>query len=292
MKKILITGAGSYVGQSVRNHLLQWPDRYSVDTLDMLGDGWRETSFSPYDAVLHVAAIVHQPKSKDDPGQAELYDRVNHRLAVEVAAKAKAEGVNQFLFMSSESVYGLTAAVGKTVTITADTPLNPCDNYGISKKKAEEGILPMQDADFRVAVLRPPMIYGKDCKGNYQTLAKLARLLPVFPWVENRRSMLYVENFAEFVRLLVDNGDCGIFCPQDGEFVNTCRMVRLIAAANGKKILMIPGFGWALKLLRSVTGLADKAFGSLCYDRSLSDYPVNYCVKNLEEAVLASEGKE
>ena len=141
MKRILITGAGSYVGGSVQAHLLQWPQQYFVQTLDMIGDGWREVSFSGFDVVFHVAAIVHQPKSKDDPAQAELYDRVNHRLAVEVAQKANAEGVGQFVFMSSESVYGLSAAVGSTVVITKDTPLNPTDNYGISKKKAEVQLL-------------------------------------------------------------------------------------------------------------------------------------------------------
>jgi len=291
MKKILITGAGSYVGTSVEKHLLQWPDRYSVDTLDMIGDDWREASFRGYDAVFHVAAIVHQSKTKDDPAQMALYDRVNHRLAVEVGQKAKAEGVKQFLFMSSESVYGVSAAVGKTVVITADTPLNPMDNYGISKKRAEEGLAALADESFRLVILRPPMIYGKDCRGNYQTLAKLARKLPAFPWVDNRRSMLYVENFAEFLRLVVDREDSGIFCPQDEEYVNTSEMVALIARANGKRIALVRGFTWALKGMRHVTGLADKAFGSLCYDKALSAYPENYWIRNLGEAVAASEEK-
>lgn len=291
MKKILITGAGSYVGERVRDYLLQWQEKYQVDTVDMLSNGWQQRSFSGYDAVFHVAAIVHQPKSKDDPAQAELYDRVNHRLAVEVAQKAKAEGVRQFLFMSSESVYGVSAAVGQTIMITKDTPLNPKDNYGISKKKAEESLLTLADERFKLVILRPPMIYGKNCKGNYQTLAKLAKKLPVFPWVENRRSMLYIENFAEFVRLLIDQEDSGIFCPQDAAYVNTSEMVSVIAHVNGKNILMVKGFTWALKLARRVTGLADKAFGSLCYDQDLSTYRENYCVKDFVEAVTASESK-
>ena len=292
MKNVLITGAGSYVGEWVKAHLLQWQERYQVQTLDMIGDGWRETDFSGFDVVFHVAAIVHQPKSKDDPAQAELYDRVNHRLAVETAQKAKDAGVKQFVFMSSESVYGLSAAVGSTVIITKDTPLNPTDNYGVSKKKAEEGIQSLASEHFRIAVLRPPMIYGKGCKGNYQTLAKLARMMPCFPWVENRRSMLYIENFAEFVRLIIDNEDSGIFCPQDAEYVNTADMVSLIAHANGKNMILVKGFAWAVKLTRYVTGLADKAFGSLCYDKDLSAYPQNYCLKTLPEAILATESKE
>ena len=289
MKKILITGAGSYVGMSVERWLKQWPERYAVDTVDMLGDGWKETSFRGWDTVFHVAGIVHREDSKRDPGQAELYDRVNHHLAVETAKKAKAEGVKQFIFMSSASVYGLTAPMGKTVLITKDTPLKPVDNYGISKAKAEEGLQALAEDGFRVAILRPPMIYGKGCRGNYVTLAKLAKKLPAFPWVENQRSMLYMDNLSEFVRLVIDNEDAGIFCPQNKEYVNTCDMVNLIAHANGKGILLVRGFGWALKLLRPVTGMVDKAFGSLCYDREVSAYPQEYCVRSFRESILETE---
>lgn len=289
MKHILITGANSYIGISVERHLNRWPEAYRVETLDMIGDGWREKSFAGYDAVLHVAGIVHQEKTKHDPRQEELYDRVNARLPVEVASKAKTEGVRQFLFMSSMSVYGLAAPVGKVVTVTGDTPLCPTDHYGISKKKAEEGLSALADGGFKIAVLRPPMIYGKGCKGNYVTLAKLAKKLPVFPWVDNRRSMLYVENLAEFIRLLIDDEAVGVFCPQNEEYVNTSDLVSRIAHANGRDILMIKGFTWALKLLRNVTALPDKAFGSLCYDYELSRYPKNYWLKDLCESVTETE---
>lgn len=289
MKKILITGANSYIGISVENHLKQWPERYGVDTVDMIGDGWREQTFRGYDAVFHVAGLVHMEKAKNDPQQAALYEKVNTRLAVETAEKAKAEGVKQFVFMSSASVYGIAAPMGKVVMITKDTPLNPVDNYGISKAKAEEGLQALAGENFKLAVLRPPMIYGKGCKGNYVTLAKLAKKLPVFPWVENQRSMLYMENLAEFVRLVIDDEAEGIFCPQNNEYTNTCDMVNQIAHANGKGILMIKGFGWALKLLRPLTAMVDKAFGSLCYDFALSNYPRDYCLKTLQESIWETE---
>lgn len=289
MKHVLITGANSYIGICVEQYLNQWPEAYRVDTVDMIGDGWREVSFATYDAVLHVAGIVHQEKTKNDPQQEALYDRVNARLPVEVAAKAKAEGVKQFLFMSSMSVYGLAAPVGNVVTITADTPLCPNDNYGISKMKAEEGLLALAGDGLKLAILRPPMIYGKGCKGNYVTLAKLAKKLPAFPKVENRRSMLYVENLAEFIRLLIEDEAEGIFCPQNEEYVNTSDLVSRIAHANGKNLLLVGGFTWALKLMRCVTALPDKAFGSLCYDRELSRYPKNYWVKDLAQSVAETE---
>lgn len=289
MKKILIAGVGSYIGTWVESHLKKWPERYQVDTVDMIGDGWRSLSFSGYDAIFHVAGIVHQAQSKKDPAQAELYDRVNARLPVEVAQKAKAEGVKQFVFMSSASVYGLNAPVGKVAMITKDTPLRPEDNYGISKAKAEEGLRTLAGEEFRIAILRPPMIYGKGCKGNYQTLAKLAKKLPIFPDVKNQRSMLYIENLAEFVRLVIDDEAEGIFCPQNKEYVCTSDMVNRIARANGKGIGLVKGVTWALKLLCPFTDLADKAFGSLCYDFELSDYPKDYCLKGLQESIVETE---
>lgn len=289
MKNILITGAGSYVGTSLENWLKQWPEGYRVDTLDMVDPGWKERSFRGYDAVFHVAAIVHREERKNDPAQQELYDRVNHRLAVEVARKAKEEGVEQFVFMSSASVYGLTAPFGKTVIITKDTPIKPVDNYGASKAAAEESLKALAGDGFKLAVLRPPMVYGKGCKGNYPMMAKLAKRLPCFPWVENRRSMLYIDNLSELIRLVIDDGAEGVFCPHNEEYVNTSEMVSLIAHANGRDILMVKGFGWALKLLRPVTAMVDKAFGSLCYDGEISSYPRNYCVKNLQESVMETE---
>ena len=288
MKKVLITGANSYIGMSFEKHMLSFGDN-RVDTVDMIDGSWREASFGGYDAVLHVAGLVHQPKTKNDPREAERYDRINHLLAVETAQKAKEDGVPQFVFMSSASVYGLAAPVGRVVMITGDTPLNPTDNYGISKKKAEEDLLKLQDDTFKVVILRPPMIYGKGCKGNYQAMAKLAKKLPVFPKVENRRSMLHIDNLAEFIRLVIEDGAGGIFCPQNNEYVNTSEMVEHIARANGKKILLIPGFAWALKLLRPVTEIVDKAFGSLCYDFELSRYGKDYCVNDFEESILKTE---
>lgn len=242
MKKILITGAGSYIGGSVEGYLARWPEDYQVDTLSVRGEEWKNTSFQGYDAVLHVAGIVHQKKTKDDPACWEQYRQVNVDLAVETARKAKAEGVGQFLFMSSESVYGLSAPLGKQVVITRETPLHPVDNYGRSKAQAEAELEKLSGEDFRLAILRPPIVYGKGCRGNYVTLAKLAKKLPVFPKVENQRSMLYMENLAELIRQLIDDRAAGVFCPQNNEYANTSDVVSQISHAHGKNLILVAHF--------------------------------------------------
>jgi UDP-glucose 4-epimerase len=204
-------------------------------------------------------------------------------------AKAKADGVKQFIFMSSAIVYGDSAGIGKDKHITKDTPTNPANFYGDSKVQAENGILLLEDENFKVVILRPPMIYGPNSKGNYPILSKFARKLPVFPYVENKRSMLYVENLCEFVRLMVENEENGIFWPQNSEYSNTAEMVKLIAEAHGKRIVLVKGFGWALKILSKVTGLVNKAFGNMSYDMEMSKYKEDYQKFNLFESIKETE---
>ena len=283
MKRILITGAGSYIGTSFEKYLKDFGDEYSVDTVDMVDGSWREKSFSGYDAVFHVAGIAHIKETKDN---AHIYYEVNRDLVKDVAEKAKSDNVKQFVFLSSMSVYGLTKG-----RITEKTKLNPNTNYGKSKFEAENLIAPLNNEDFNVVILRPPMIYGKNCKGNYKTLRKFALKLKFFPYVKNERSMLYIENLCEFVRLMIDNEESGVFFPQNDEYTNTSEMVKAIAAAHGRKVRLVKGFGWALKFLGLFTKLVNKAFGSLTYDKEMSKYKVRYNKCQLLQSIEETEGE-
>ncbi|ARE24926.1 NAD-dependent epimerase/dehydratase family protein [Lactococcus cremoris] len=114
MKKILITGANSYIGQSLENWLEKSQGDYQVDTLDMINPAWKEYDFSPYNSIFHVAAIVH--KNEKNLNQ-DLYDKVNRDLPIELATLAKKAGVAQFFFLSSMSVYGNNEEVITTSTL-------------------------------------------------------------------------------------------------------------------------------------------------------------------------------
>ena len=290
MKKVLITGANSYIGTSFENYIKSnFSEKYEVSSIDMIDGSWREKSFAGYDVVYHVAGIAHSDTGKISAEKEKLYRSVNTDLTVETAKKAKADGVKQFIFMSSAIVYGDSAPIGKTKVITKDTPSNPANCYGDSKVQAELGILPLQDDSFKVCVLRPPMIYGKGSKGNFPTLEKFAKKLPLFPYVKNARSMLYIGNLVEFVRLMIENEEQGIFWPQNKEYSNTSELVREIGKANGKKVRLVKGLGWALKIMSHLTGLVNKAFGNLSYDMSLSEYKQDYRLFSLEESIRETE---
>lgn len=287
MKRILITGAESYIGNSVEQWLGRWPEKYSVDVLDMQLASWREYDFSRYDSVFHVAGIAHADVGNVSEERKQFYYKINTDLAIETAKVAKKQGVKQFILMSSMIIYGGKEYVSK------DTVPEPANFYGDSKWKADQGIRELEDETFKVVVLRPPMIYGKNSKGNYPTLAKMARKLPVFPKLNNKRSVLYVENLSEFVRLMIENEEHGIFFPQNGSLVSTTDLVWNIAKVHEHKIwmtkLLNPFVAIARKIPGKIGNLANKAFGSSYYDMEMSQYKENYIVVSNLESIRKTE---
>ena len=260
MRRVLITGAGSYVGSFVKRRLEREPARFYVEELDIRDDIWRSFDFSEFDSVFHVAGIAHV---RETPDMAPIYFSVNRDLAVEVGERAKAAGVGQFIFMSTAAVYG---SGGLSVEgITSATPTAPDTAYGRSKLEAEEGLRALEDDGFGVAVLRCPMVYGPGCPGNFARLAKIAKVTPVFPRVANKRSVLYVENLAEFVTQVISRGLSGVFWPQNAEYMSTDRAVQLIGEVVGHRVcitsLLAPAAYVAARLFRS----GEKAFGSFYY---------------------------
>lgn len=293
MKKVLITGAGSYIGTSFEKWVKKNCGEISIDTQDMRGDAWRNRSFRGYDTVFHVAGIAHADVGKVTEEQKQMYYKVNSELTADCARKAKEEGVGQFIFMSSIIVYGESAGIGQTRVITKDTPLTPANFYGDSKVKAEERLHKLADEWFKVVILRPPMIYGKDSKGNYPMLSKMARKLPLFPDIRNERSMLYVGNLCKFISLMILNEESGVFFPQNREYVRTSEMVFHIARAHQKKIHRTKVFNPVLALMGKTGGkpgrLVNKAFGNMVYDKSLSCYEEEYQIYDLAESVRLTE---
>lgn len=140
VKRVLITGANSFVGTSLEKHLERWPNRYHIDTIDVKDESWRKASFSGYDSVFHVAGIAHQDRGRLDESKKNLYYSVNTELAIDVAKKAKEEGVPHIVFMSSMIVYGEGAKIGGTRVISHDTSPSPNNVYGNSKLKADIAI--------------------------------------------------------------------------------------------------------------------------------------------------------
>lgn len=280
--KILITGAGSYVGESVRAYLLNTaPGQFEIDAVDTMNDAWKQADFTRYDVVFHVAGIAHV---NADPNMEPLYYKVNRDLTIDVARVAKAAGVKQFVFMSSQIVFHESQSL-KTEVLTAETRPNPNGFYGDSKLQAEKGLHELECDSFKVCILRPPMIYGPNSKGNFPRLAKLATKAPIFPCWHNKRSMLYIDNLAEFVKQAVLRGLSGTFYPQNRELADTVEIIRYFAQAANHGI-------WITRLLNPFVWVGsfflqplNKMFATYYYDPMMSKYDFEYQVVGVEESL-------
>lgn len=288
MKRILITGKNSYIGQTFINWVKANNVDYKIDTIDLKDPDWKKHDFSIYDCLIHLAAIVHKKGQEDD-----IYYRINRDLAIETAQKAKNEGVKQFIFFSTMSVFGMNQGV-----INKETKLLPKTSYGKSKLEAEKKVRELQDEQFLVSILRPPMVYGPNASGNYLRLSKLAKKINIFPEINNQRSMLFVLNLHQFLKIIIDNQLSGTFHPKNSQHINTSQLVYEIAKVHNKSMHLI-NIGEVIPqlLIKNIT-VFSKIFGTLVYDEDLLGSPNNeyegikfeYNNYDFKDSIAVSEG--
>ena len=289
MKRVLITGAGSYVGESVRSYILQTcGNEFEIDAVDTFGENWKKADYTKYDVVYHVAGIAHV---NADPKMEPLYYKVNRDLTIAVARHAKEAGVKQFIFMSSMIVFHESQKLG-TEVLTKDT--TPCPNgfYGDSKLQAENGLKELASPAFKVCILRPPMIYGPNSKGNFLRLGWLATKTPVFPLWHNQRSMLYIDNLAEFVKQVILREMDGTFYPQNRELADTVEIVKFFAKKYNHKIWFSRLFNPFVWLGSFIIQPLNKMFASYYYDPSMSVMDFDYQLVSQEESFQKLEVSE
>ena len=280
---ILIIGKNSYIG----NHIDQWLSKYGflVRQLDVLTEDWRTFDYSKFNVIVHVAGIVHQPKCADWG----LYKRVNADMPYEIAQKAKSQGVKHYVYFSTMGVYQIQKELYPSI-VDESTPLLEEGNsmYGRSKVMAEKMLNKLHDEYFSVTIIRPPSVYGKDCKGGYiKGFAMIAKYLPVIPRAyENvRQSFIYIDNLTECIRIVIENRLSGVFCPQDDEIPNANRLLSIICKYTGKTYRSSKFFGYILKML-SFIPLVKKAYGGIEYSRTVSNIPgFDYVVVPFEEGL-------
>lgn len=282
MKRVLITGKDSYIGTKVEEWLKK--AGYEVNVLDVKSDVWKSYDFHGYDCVYHVAGIAHQ-RDVDD----SLYERVNHLLAVEVAKTAANADVKQFIFMSSGAVYSQNDRNHKSIVVDIDSKLDPCTAYGKSKLRAEQDIVALE-SNMRIVIVRPPMVYGPGAKGNYNALSKFARTVPIIPKINNQRSMIYIDNLTEFIRLVIQSNSEGVFIPQNKEYINTTDLIKQIAKIHRRKVFAIGGAEWAVCLMGRLHDGVNKVFGSYIYEHPAIEYFNGlYQRVGYEESILLTE---
>lgn len=281
-KHILITGIHSYIGNNLRDYIYHKELPVVVSMTSMRDENFKKLDYSQYDCIVHVASIVHQKLRKIDFND---YYHCNVEKTIEIAQLAKEAGIKHFVFLSSMGVYG-----SGITRISKDTIPRPDNHYGRTKLIAEEKLLELADDHFKVAIVRPPMVYGKDCPGNYKVLSRLARRVPFFPEIENSRSMIYIDNLSIYLWRIIDGEGIGIFHPQNIEYVNTFNLVQEIASCHGHKITGIKILNPLINALRKSTNIFKKVFGDLTYDKELSTLEKgNYQLINFIDTIKETE---
>lgn len=285
VKKVMLVGIGGYIGGKFTDYINKnYPD-WQIDAVDSMNRKWADADFHGYGAVYNVSGLAH---ANARHGSEKLYYEVNGQLPIDVATKAKAEGVPMFVQMSSQIVYGDMSGLGEDKVITAEIVPSEPTVYGKSKMMAERGLIALVDNSFQVALVRPPLIYSEFARDNFPRLVNFAKKMPVFPKLKNRQSMVYVDNLCELVKLIIEHNQGGVYYPQQECYIETSKIVADIAEAVGNKMWQTRLFNPALRFLSKMPmfDFIHKAFGSIVYDMKMSNhFDGKYRVVSYKESI-------
>jgi len=283
MKKVLIIGKDSYIGESLKSWLEDYSDKYSITIISSKDREWEKYDFARFETVVDVAGIAHI--NNISMKMKSLFYSINRDLTIELGAYSKNAGVKQFIFMSSMNVYG-----DYVNHLTDRNATQPTSFYGRSKLEGDIGLFKMISSLFKVASIRAPFVYGKGCKGNYYLISKIAKTFPIFPNYPNKKSVIYIDNLCEFIRLIIENESYGVFTPQNREIISTTRLVNEIAKVNKHKVYFIKWFNCIISIGIKLSKTIKKAFTNDFYDTELSDYfNFEYCVVSFAESIKRIE---
>jgi nucleoside-diphosphate-sugar epimerase len=266
MKKLLITGSSGFVGSYF---IKKYKDKYNIKTFSFRKDDINTFDCADVDTVFHLSALVHQMGG----ASAEEYEKVNVTQTLDLARKAKDSGVKHFVFMSTVKVYGEET----NSVYTENSICAPEDEYGKSKLKAEQELSKLEDENFKISILRTPIIYGYGVKANIKSLVNLVNKISILPFgkIKNKRSMVYIGNICYLVDEIITQEKAGIFLAADDKPLSTSRLIKLFAKNLDKKIYLIkiPFFESLLKILKS--SFHKRLYGSLEVDNTITKEKLN-----------------
>ena len=266
---LLVTGSSGFVGSYAIPVFKNLYD--NVTTLSLRNRSVDDVDITGIDTIVHMAGLAHQ-MTKVDPS---LYYDINQTLTVNFAAKAKQQGVKHFIYLSTIKVYG-----DHSMDVVSEATLcNPTDDYGKSKWEAEKELNGLANENFKVSIIRPPLVYGKNVKGNLLSLSKLIKKIPVLPLggIENKRSMVFVGNLVGMINTLIDTPHNGTFLAGDDKSISTSFLVDQMIKHLGlnKKNTTMPGP--IIKMIKLVKpAIYQRLFTSFIVDNKVSFKKLNF----------------
>ena len=286
--RILVIGKNGFISRCFQDYMKRYPD-IEVTAISARNEKWKYYNFHGYDAVYNTTGLAHDDARK---GSREQFMELNAILPAGLAKKAKAEGVRTFINMSSLIIYSETSALGTEKIITSSTIPIPDGIYGESKLAGEIALSKLNDKNFRVAIIRSPLVYNENATDNFLKLKEYALRCPLFPAINNSKSMVYSDNLCELVKLIAENGSGGYFYPQQEVHICTSKLVKDLATANRKKMILTRIFNPILYLLSKKMLLIRKVFGTFAVDMNESNhFAGKYRVVSYEESIKRLVGR-
>ena len=275
MSKILITGATGFIGASLINtlrtqgHIMSGTTRktgvvsgpngiplHKIPEISVNTD-WSNI-ISGAEVIIHLAARVHIMRDQSQ-NPMEAFRCVNTLGTKSLALQAANAGIKRFIFLSTVKVAGETSPLGG---FKESGPISPNDPYSISKYEAEQELLKIaQRSSMEVVIIRPPLVYGPNVKGNFLSLLKLAKRNYPLPLnsINNKRSLIFVDNLTDAITKAVDHPKAAnkIFFLSDEENLSTTELINKISRAFGTKARIFNIPQKYLILLGKITGNTD-----------------------------------
>jgi nucleoside-diphosphate-sugar epimerase len=281
-ERVLVTGADGFVGRYVCRKLIEsgYCLRAGVRTSGSIPDLQRavpglsdpsllgdlganpelRTPLAGVSTVVHLAARVHVMKEySGDPLQ--KFRRVNVMGTKCVAYAAAAAGVRRFIFVSTIKVNGDSTSDSP---FNVDMPPAPQDAYAISKWEAEEALRSVSaKSGLEVVIVRPPLVYGPGVRGKFLRLMRLVDHALPLPWPkrENCRSMIGVENLADFLVRCVDHPNAAgqTFLVKDSEDISSRELITRLARLLARPVRLVPVPEPLIRLAAGLTMKKDAA---------------------------------
>ena len=287
-KKVLVTGSTGFVGSNVISEFTELgyevvgvsrSKNISSHSLDISGDTDWSNFLQNVDLIVHCAAAVHQMNISEDI--LNKYHQTNVDGTLNLANQAK-DIVKRFIFLSTIKVNGEETIEEK---FCADDNLNPGDPYSISKTKAELGLMKIaRSSEMEVVIIRPPLVYGPNPKGNLKKLTKFIVKgipLPLGLVTHNSRSLLYLGNLVDFINVCAEHKAAKneTFLISDDSDLSTAGIISLIGESLGVRVTLLPIPIFIIKFLLRIIGKSDyeaRLLGDLCLDVTKSKKLLNW----------------
>lgn len=232
MTKILIIGKDSYIGKNLKKHFLNRSKGFIVNSVSIRNDDWKAIQLEIYDCIIYLAAA----KPEQEDGDSEILNyHLNVDMPYETALAAKSAGVSRFIFPSTIEVYGKSSSIVNNNVIDKNTELAPGSIYAKSKLDGENKLRTLEDENFKLTVLRLPLVYGSGCPGNYDKLKKIVLSQKKLPAFKNELSAINISTLCAFIQYILENDYTGTFHPQNKSYISSLELMDMIS-----KELLVP----------------------------------------------------